>query len=241
MLLRELKTTKETLVVGKEVTMPAKQATVLVVDDERSVTDLLHEDLAEEGYNCVTVPTGEDALKRLSMGNFDAMLLDLKLPGISGLDVLKEAKSNCPETAVIVVTASGDAETAVEAMKIGAVDYITKPFELEKVNSSIEVALKAKTVWSSKPSPKEEGAEARSEEIDWIRYLDDIAEGVETRLDSLTGHMMTMTIIERTTAIARSLEIPEDQIEKWADAKREHIQRVDILDSLLEKVEQTVA
>jgi CheY-like chemotaxis protein len=218
--------------------MSSKQATILVVDDERSVVDLLSEDLAEEGYSCATAPTGEKALERLSMDSFDAMLLDLKLPGKSGMDVLKEAKSNYPETIVIVVTAAGDAQTAVEAMKIGAVDYITKPFELERVNNSVEAALKAKTVWFSRAIPEEEDAEAGDEETDWAPYLDDIACGVEARLNSLIAHAITNTIVERTNAIARSLGIPEEQIEKWADASREHIKRVNILDSLLEKVEQ---
>ena len=219
--------------------MFSEQATILVVDDEPSITEMLSENLAEGGYNCVTAATGEDALKRLSLDNIDAALLDLNLPGISGMDVLKEAKANCPETVFIVVTAAGDAQTAVEAMKIGAVDYITKPFELERVNSSIEAALKAKTAWSSRPTPEEEGAEAGDEEVDWTPYLDDIAEGVETRLDSLTGHVITMTIIERTIGIARSLSIPDSQIEKWADARRKHIERTNILDSILEKTEQS--
>ena len=219
--------------------MSSKQATILVVDDERSVVDMLSENLAEEGYNCATAPTGEKALERLSMDNVDAVLLDLNLPGISGMDVLKEAQSVCPETIVIVVTAAGDAQTAVEAMKIGAIDYITKPFELERVNSSIEAALKTKTRWKGESTLQKERAETSDKEMDWIRYLEDIAEGVETRLDSLTGHVMTITVIEQTIDVARSLEIPEGQIKKWADAKREHIKRINILDSLLEKVEQS--
>jgi len=217
--------------------MSSKQATILVVDDERNIVDLLSEDLAEEGYNCATAPTGEKALERLSTSNFDAMLLDLKLPGISGMDVLKEAKSNYPETIVIVVTAAGDAQTAVEAMKIGAIDYITKPFELERVNSSIKEALKAKTAWRDSSALQEERAEASDKEMDWIRHLDDIAEGVETRLDSLTGHIMSIAVIEQTIDGARCLEIPEEHIEKWADARRKHIERIKIFDSLLEKVE----
>jgi len=225
--------------VRKEVTMSLKQATILVVDDERSVTDLLHEDLREEGYSCVTAGTGEDALKRLSEGNFDVVLLDLKLPGISGMDVLREAKSIHPEVAVIVVTAAGDAQTSVEAMKIGAVDYITKPFELERVNGSVEVALKAKTVWGDKSALQEEGSTTSAEETGWTRYLDAVAEGVETRLDFLTGHVMTITVIERAIAVAQSLGIPEDRIEKWADARRKNIERVNILDSLLDKLEQS--
>ena len=219
--------------------MSSKQDTILVVDDERSVTDLLSEDLADEGYNCVTAFTGEDALKRLSMDSFEMVLLDLKLPGISGMDVLKEIKSTHPGSAVIVVSASRDVKTAVEAMKIGAADYITKPFELERVNSCIEAVLKARAVWSSRTTPKEVGVEEGGEEVEWTRYLDDIAEGVETRLDWLTGHIMTTTIIETTTVIARRLSIPEEQIEKWVDTKRKHIQRINILDSLVEKVEKS--
>jgi len=217
--------------------MYSKQATILVVDDEPSVADLLSEALVEEGYNCITAATGEDALRRLSKGNFEVILLDLKLPGISGIDVLKEVKSNRPETAIIVVTSAGDAQTAVEAMKIGAVDYITKPFELERINGSIKAALKTRTVGRDKAALQEESAEEVSEEVDWIRYLDNIAEGVGTRLDSLTGHVMSIAVIEQTIDAARRLEIPEEHIEKWADAERKRIERVNIQDSILQKVD----
>ena len=219
--------------------MSSKQASILVVDDERSVTDLLSAGLEEEGYICFTAPSGEDALRRLSKDNTNVVLLDLRLPGISGMDVLREIASAYPEVAVIVITAAASAETAVEAMKIGAVDYITKPFELERVNDSIAAVLKAPRVQASQPTPKEEGAETRDEEVDWARYLDDIALGVKTRLDWLTGHVMTKTLIERTIVIARSLDIPEDLIEKWADTERKHIEWVGIFDSILEKVDRS--
>ena len=215
--------------------MLAKQAAVLVVDDEPSVADLLSEDLVEEGYNCITAATGEDALRRLSKSNFDVILLDLKLPGMSGIDVLKEVKSNRPETAIIVVTSAGDAKTAVEAMKSGAVDYITKPFELEKINSSIETTLRAKVIDSNMLTPDGGKDEASGGEAGWTRYIDDIAEGVQTRLDLLTGHVMTLTVIENTISIAQTLDMPEDQIEKWVDNRRKDIERVKIMDRLVEK------
>ncbi|MFC1966289.1 hypothetical protein ACFLWI_05020, partial [Chloroflexota bacterium] len=119
------------------------------------------------------------------------------------------------------------------------VDYITKPFELEKVNSSVEAALKAKIVWREKSALQEECAGVRDEEAGWTRYLDDIAEGVETRLDSLTGHVVSIAVIEQTIDAARCLKIPEEHIEKWVDARRKHIKRIKILDSLLEKGEQS--
>ncbi len=99
--------------------------------------------------------------------------------------------------------------------------------------------MKTKTVWRDKSALQEEGSTASAEQTGWTRYLDAIAEGVETRLDFLTSHVMTITVIERTIAVAQNLSIPEDQIEKWADARRKHIERVNILDSLLEKLEQS--
>ena len=219
--------------------MTSQRVGVLVVDDEQSVTDLLSAALEEEGYSCITAATGEEALKKLAAGNVDVALLDLRLPGISGMDVLRAIRSTYPRTAVIVVTGVGDAETAVEAMKTGAVDYITKPFEVERVSHSVEAALQAATIWDSKSAAQVEAAETSDEEADWTRRLDDIAEGVEARADSLTGHAMTITVIDRTIAAARNLGISGGQIEKWADGRRKHIERINILDSLLEKLEQT--
>ena len=217
--------------------MYSELATVLVVDDEPTVSDLLYEDLSEVGYKCIKTTTGEDALKRLSMDNFDVLLLDLRLPGISGMNVLKEVRANYPETTVIVVTAAGDAQTAVEAMKNGAVDYITKPFELERVNSSIEATLKAKTIGSNRLTPEVERSKMSGEGAGWIRCLDNIAEGVEIRLESLTGLVVTM--IEETINIARSLGIPEDQINKWANTRRKrNTEKINGMNSLLKKLEQ---
>ncbi|HEY83334.1 MAG TPA: response regulator [Dehalococcoidia bacterium] len=220
--------------------MASQRAGVLIVDDERSVTDLLSTALEEDGYSCITAATGEDALQKLSVGNVDVTLLDLRLPGISGMDVLRVIKSTYPRTAVIVVTALGDAETAVEAMKIGAMDYITKPFELERISHSVEAALQAATTWAREPAACGEDVET-DDEAGWMRYLDDIARGVEARLDWLTDHVMTRIVVERTTAIARGLGIPESQIERWADSVLGRIKRVNVMGAFLEKLEQTHA
>jgi DNA-binding response OmpR family regulator len=177
-------------------------------------------------------------MRKLSADNFDVMLLDLKLPGVSGMDVLKKVRSNYPEITVIVVTASGDAETAVEAMKNGAIDYITKPFELENVNSSIKAALKAKSIWSRESTPEELGTELCGEEAGWTCCLDDIAKGVHIRLNSLIGDIMTSTVIEKSISIAQSLDIPEDYIARWVeDRRREHAKEMEFMSSLLKKLE----
>ena len=213
--------------------MSTHRAVVLVVDDEPSVTDLLSAVLEEEGHDCITAATGEDALKKLAKGNVGVALLDLKLPGMSGMDVLRAIKSGYPETAVIVVTAARDADTAVEAMKIGARDYITKPFTVERVIHSVEEALSAVIVREDNSTARAGAIRTDDERPGWTRYLDDVAEGVEARLNSLTGHMMTMTVMERTVGIARSLGVPENQIDKWVNARRKQIEQNNILGALL--------
>jgi len=214
--------------------MFSKQARILVVDDEQSVIDLLSVILEEDGYDCVTVATGEDALKRLSMDNIDVALVDLRLPGISGMDVLREIASTYPGVASIVVTGVEDVRTAVAAMKIGAVDYITKPLELERVHDSIETALQKSSVRGNKPNPRR-----GSDEVDWTAHLDAIARGVQLKLESITSEATKMTIIERTVANARGLNIPDDQIDKWADARqKQNADRINIMNSLLEKLER---
>ena len=212
---------------------------VLVVDDEPSVTDLLSAALEENEYNCITAATGEEALKRLSMGNIDVVLLDLRLPGISGMDVLTEIASTYPRTMVIVVTGVGDSQTAVEAMKRGAVDYITKPFELERVHNSIEAALHKMPAGGKESVHARDSTEASDGDVDWAAHLDAIARGVELRLESLTAGATARTIVDKTVDVARDLDISEDQIEKWATARLEqNAERIKTMDSLLKKLEQ---
>jgi len=214
--------------------MYTKSGTVLVVDDEPSVADLLYEDLTELGYECFKATTGEDALERLLKDDYDLMLLDLKLPGISGIDILKEVKSNHPGTKVIVVTALKDVQTAVEAMKAGAIDYITKPFDLEEINTSIEENFKTNNVNDTRLNLEEE-TPMIDEETGWTRFLNDISEGVCTWLDSLTGYIISLTVIEETVNIARDLKIPGNRIDEWADSRRKDIKRTKILERLMEK------
>lgn len=219
--------------------MSSEQSTILIVNDEPIVTNLLSTALREQGYSCVTAATGEDALRRLSIGNIAVALVGLRLPGISGIDVLREIASTYPGVTSIVVAGVEDAQMAVEAMMIGAVDYITKPLSPDRVHASIETALQKMPAWGSKLAPARDSAEARDDEIDWTTHLDAIARGVELRLESVTCEAITRTIVEGTVGVAQSLDIPEDQIEKWADARlKQNAERIKAMDSLLKKLER---
>lgn len=118
-----------------------RQQKILVVDDEHLIRWSLEQNLKKQGYEVVTAATGEDALKLLKDDVPDLMLLDIQLPGIDGLAVLERVKEMEEEIIVIMVTALGVLETAVKAMRMGAYDYINKPFNLDELAIVIKKAL----------------------------------------------------------------------------------------------------
>ncbi len=115
---------------------------VLVVDDEQSMRDFLAIMLKKEGHDVVTAGNGDDALKAVQAEIFDLVISDVKMPGIDGIGLLKTVKEVSAETVVIMITAYATAETAVEAMKLGASDYVIKPFKIDElkliINNSLE-------------------------------------------------------------------------------------------------------
>jgi len=117
------------------------KASILVVDDEEQIRTIVSRRLQEDGYTCVQAPNGSAALNTVSTQTFDVVLLDIKMPGPSGIEVLPQIIAQSPETCVIMATAIVDTQTAIEAMKLGAYDYITKPFDLDDLGMIIEKAL----------------------------------------------------------------------------------------------------
>ena len=113
-------------------------ARVLVVDDEPSVVEVFREFLSGEGYELSVAASGEEALRLIPELKPDIVLTDINLPGLSGLEVMRFAKSVDPEVAVIVVTGYASASTAIDALRQGAYDYVTKPFDLDDVHQIVE-------------------------------------------------------------------------------------------------------
>jgi DNA-binding NtrC family response regulator len=110
---------------------------ILVVDDEEIMRDSLHAWLQEDGFHVETLGDGKRALETVRRQVYDAILLDLKLPDMDGLEILKECKKYQPNTPVLIITAYGSVDSAIEAMKQGASDYITKPFNPEEVSLAL--------------------------------------------------------------------------------------------------------
>jgi len=106
---------------------------ILIVDDERNIRLTLKNILEDEGYAAVTVPSGEEALKHFSLDNFGLIILDVKLPGMDGVETLKALKKTNPDQAVIMISGHSGIETAVEAVKLGAYDFLEKPIAMAKI------------------------------------------------------------------------------------------------------------
>ncbi|MCX5701400.1 MAG: sigma-54 dependent transcriptional regulator [Candidatus Omnitrophica bacterium] len=120
-----------------------KNFKLLVVDDTPVLLEMVKDFLEEEGYAVKTAISGQEALQAIEEDKPDAVIMDIKMPGMSGLDALSEIKKKDPQATVIMMTAYGTTQTAIEAMKRGAYDYITKPFKNEEVKALIKKALEA--------------------------------------------------------------------------------------------------
>lgn len=117
---------------------------ILVVDDEATMRRSLADILRLEGYHVQMAKSGDEAIQRLQSETYDLILLDLKMPGMSGVEVLRFSARIAPETQVILLTAHGSLESAIEALRLGAQDYLLKPSSPEMILASVAKALKAR-------------------------------------------------------------------------------------------------
>jgi len=111
---------------------------LLVVDDEEVIRDLLRETFLRKGYSVTTASHGKEALSKINKEKYELVVTDIRLPDISGMKILAESKKKYPEMGVIMITAYGSIKNAVKAMKQGAFDYITKPFNLDEMEVVVE-------------------------------------------------------------------------------------------------------
>lgn len=191
------------------------KASVLIVDDEQDIREFLFSGLSEEGYLCCTVPKGQDAIAKLKTESFRVALLDIRLPDISGMEILTAIHSLHLDTAAIMTTGINSLDIAVEAMKCGAADFIVKPFSLSKINSSIQRVLE-----SAKRLPTADGQrviDCNNSLSESYKEMDAIASGVQTRYDITLGYYEA--VIRETVAVALQLGMPKNVVQSWAETK----------------------
>jgi len=135
---------------------------ILVMEDDLTVAKGLEMVLTEEGYDVYLAGTGSLALEAFHQKRYDLLVADLRLPDIDGMEVIKKVKAEKPDTEVVVITGYGTAATAVEAMKLGAHDFLPKPFTEEQIKAAIGGALKGRVEEEAEPvAPDVRVAEGR--------------------------------------------------------------------------------
>jgi len=155
-----------------------KKATVLIIDDEVQIRSLLVEVLSEM-YECSAAESAEEALKALSARSFDLVISDIDMGGVSGLELVPHVHLISPDTVVVMVSGNQDIESAIEAMRAGAFDYITKPIDLRHVEAAVERALHHSVLLKERTTYKaqlESLLQLRTAEVDRLAYYDTVTQ-----------------------------------------------------------------
>jgi putative two-component system response regulator len=219
--------------------MTAKKGVILLVDDEEVIRRLLYQKLTREGYRCEQAANAEQALEKLKKDSIELVILDIKMPGKSGLQLLPEIKAKYPDTAVIMATAVDDANTAINCMKAGAYDYVTKPFNLGEVSFSVKRALEKRRLELENRDYQQHLEEKVEEQAHKIRAsffnaITALAYALEAKDVYTSGHSQRVTDI--SVAIARHLGLDKETIEKIRLAGLVHdIGKIGVRESVLNK------
>ena len=200
--------------------MVVEKIRILVVDDEESVRTILQRILSEVGYDVVTAANGQEALDKMSQSKIEAVLLDIRMPGMSGIEVLQQLATNWPETCVVMASAVAEAETAVEAMKRGAYDYIIKPLNRDDVILKVQKAIEKRALALENERHRLELEKRVGEQAEQLRQQ--FAELVETLArehkllyqlaDSQRGGKKALT------KLPRELQEPMSSVEEFREA-----------------------
>jgi two-component system response regulator AtoC len=133
---------------GKEAYGKVAQRTILVADDDASIRSLLKQLLSDEGYNVVEATTGSEVVEKVKDVNPDLVIMDVRMPELDGIEALSKLKVSSPKTSVLIMTAFGSSNNAIRAMELGAFDYITKPFELDKISHTVKRVIEYRDLTS---------------------------------------------------------------------------------------------
>src|SRR5438874_6662947 len=155
---------------------------VLIVDDEPVITELISAALRKDDFLCDTAANGAQALEKLAADPAAFVLTDVRMPVMSGLDLLEQIRLHYPDSFVLLLTGAADVPTVVRAMRAGACDFLTKPFSLEELRSRMQVALERRGEALANRA-KEQFRERRLEHL--AERYHDLAEGVIASLNAV--------------------------------------------------------
>jgi putative nucleotidyltransferase with HDIG domain len=193
---------------------------ILIVDDEPMIRRLLHVKLSRQGYRCEEASNAIEALDKMGTYSADLIMLDMKMPGKSGMDLLPELKTAFPDTAVIMATAVAEANLAIQCMRLGADDYITKPFNLDEVVLNVEKTLEKRMLERQIKEYQEQLQQKVEQQTGEIRKLflgsiEALVFALEAKDKYTAGHSRRVT--EIALAIGRELRLSDEDLEnlRW--------------------------
>jgi len=219
---------------------------ILIVDDEAPIRALLGEHLGQVGYQIMQASDGRAALEMLNDGDFDLVLTDVRMPGMNGLELLAEVVRTRPAVGVLMLTACEDLTLAVNAMRIGALDYILKPFRLSEITVSVQEALERRRnqlEQTERMRLLEETVNERTVEL--RRMLDRLHDASETTLEALVAALdarehetkaHSKRVSEYTLYLAREMSVDPTQLDVIRRGAMLHdIGKIGISDTILLK------
>lgn len=235
-------------------------ASILIVDDEETVRELLQEGLGSEGYRCKTCSNAPAALKLLERENFDLLLSDIDMPGVSGVELLQDVRAAKHDLEVIMVTGVVDTETAINAIRMGATDYVTKPFNLDEILLIVERTLEKRRLirenldyqrnLETRVQERTSELEKKNQEIEELfselkvafdevrQSYQDILEALMAALDTrdteTQGH--SLRVSEYTVTISRVMGVVEPELTHIRRGSLLHdVGKIGIPDAILRK------
>src|SRR4051812_8240538 len=226
--------------------MTALNSRILIVDDEAPIRALLGEHLQQVGYDVALARDGRAAMELLNSGDFDLVLTDVRMPGMTGLELLAEVIRTQPGVGVLMLTACEDLTLAVNAMRIGALDYILKPFRLNEITKSVQEALQRRRnqlEQAQRMQLLEETVNERTVEL--RRMLDRLHDASEITLEALVAALdarehetkaHSKRVSEYTLYLAREMSVEPAQLDVIRRGAMLHdIGKIGISDTILLK------
>lgn len=225
---------------------PRSPNRILIVDDEDNVRSVLLRHLQEEGSECIACPSALDALNKMKSQHFSLVISDVMMPGMSGMEFLRLVKKEYPETAFIMITGLMDIHTAVDSLRIGAYDFITKPFDLTAIRRAVDRALERRRLLIENRYYREQLEwKVRERTLELNEALHDVEESYKITLEALVTALdarehetkaHSQRVREYALTLARELGLKhEDLIQTGRGALLHDIGKIGVRDSILLK------
>jgi len=219
---------------------------ILIVDDEAGVRSILQKHLENEGAECVTSHDGTDALGKMQARQFDLVISDMMMPGMTGMELLHRVKEEHPETAFIMVTGLKDINTAVDSLRVGACDFITKPFELPAIRHAVDRAFERRRLLIENRRYREKlELKVWKRTVELNEALHDVEESYKITLEALVTALdareqetraHSQRVREYTVTLAQALGLDHDNlIQTGRGALLHDVGKIGVRDSILLK------